>query len=726
MAKLEIILRFFVKFVAMEKFIVSARKYRPATFGTLIGQDSIAQTLKNSIKRGQLAHAYLFCGPRGVGKTTTARIFAKIINCMHPGEDMEPCGECESCKSFDEGRSYCIHELDAASNNSVDDIRALTEKVMIPPQIGKYSVYIIDEVHMLSTSAFNAFLKTLEEPPAHAIFILATTEKHKIIPTILSRCQVYDFNRISIPDIVKNLRMIAGKEQVQIDDSSLHVIAEKADGAMRDALTLFDQVVAFCGNTVDYPSVIKNLNVLDYEYYFKLIDDSLEGRFADSLVLFDQVLNKGFNALYFVGGLGNHLRNLLICKETASAKLLEVSPELEVKYREQSQRCPLRFLFRALAATEKCETDYAKSNNQRLLVEFMLVRLSQLMDQPAQPRAQAPQPVQVPAPKPQPAASQPAAPQPVFPKPEPVMPKPAEPEKPAEPVKPAEPEKPAEPVKPAEPIEAASPVVQRMSEEKPTGPSVAQTTATAAEPAEQPEPHTPKLFEDDAEEAPKQEPERPAEPEKPEEPVKADGFAEQRMSEEKPQGPSVAQAAQTPAEPAPEPEKPAEQPKSAFASGLSINGLINEQKEENIQPKRPLDFMGPSTRKPVTQQDVNDAWGKMVKYYEIKNPRLGRFIAALKEAQPLLETDEKEGTNTIVFFVSNQNQKNWIEQQTAPQMAAFLRKTLEHDSVRLEVRKKSREDIEKKMYMPQDKDRYLTESNPEFAQLKKDLGAELK
>ena len=726
MAKLEIILRFFVKFVAMEKFIVSARKYRPATFGTLIGQDSIAQTLKNSIKRGQLAHAYLFCGPRGVGKTTTARIFAKIINCMHPGEDMEPCGECESCKSFDEGRSYCIHELDAASNNSVDDIRALTEKVMIPPQIGKYSVYIIDEVHMLSTSAFNAFLKTLEEPPAHAIFILATTEKHKIIPTILSRCQVYDFNRISIPDIVKNLRMIAGKEQVQIDDSSLHVIAEKADGAMRDALTLFDQVVAFCGNTVDYPSVIKNLNVLDYEYYFKLIDDSLEGRFADSLVLFDQVLNKGFNALYFVGGLGNHLRNLLICKETASAKLLEVSPELEVKYREQSQRCPLRFLFRALAATEKCETDYAKSNNQRLLVEFMLVRLSQLMDQPAQPRAQAPQPVQVPAPKPQPAASQPAAPQPVFPKPEPVMPKPAEPEKPAEPVKPAEPEKPAEPVKPAEPIEAASPVVQRMSEEKPTGPSVAQTTATAAEPAEQPEPHTPKLFEDDAEEAPKQEPERPAEPEKPAEPVKADGFAEQRMSEEKPQGPSVAQAAQTPAEPAPEPEKPAEQPKSAFASGLSINGLINEQKEENIQPKRPLDFMGPSTRKPVTQQDVNDAWGKMVKYYEIKNPRLGRFIAALKEAQPLLETDEKEGTNTIVFFVSNQNQKNWIEQQTAPQMAAFLRKTLENDSVRLEVRKKSREDIEKKMYMPQDKDRYLTESNPEFAQLKKDLGAELK
>ena len=518
---------------------------------------------------------------------------------------MEPCGECESCKSFDEGRSYCIHELDAASNNSVDDIRALTEKVMIPPQIGKYSVYIIDEVHMLSTSAFNAFLKTLEEPPAHAIFILATTEKHKIIPTILSRCQVYDFNRISVPDIVKNLRMIASKEDVQIDDSSLHVIAQKADGAMRDALTLFDQVVAFCGNTVDYPSVIKNLNVLDYDYYFKLINNSLEGNFADSLVLFDQVLTKGFNALYFVGGLGNHLRNLLVCKETASSKLLEVSPELEVKYRQQSQRCPLKFLFRALAATEKCETDYARSNNQRLLVEFMLVRMSQLVDKPAQPKAQA-------------QAAEPA------------------------------------------PAQAASFAVPRMSEEKPEGPSVAQTAQTAAE--------------------------KPAEPQQP--------------------------VAEQPAEPAPAP---------AFASGLSINGLINEQKEET-KPQKPLDFMGPSMGKPVTQQDVTAAWNKMVQHYEQKNPKLGRFIAALKEAKPVLEQDAL----TIDFFVSNINQKTWIEQQTGPQMASFLRKTLENESVRLAVKIKSRDDVQKKMYMPQDKDRYLTESNPEFAQLKKDIGAELK
>src|SRR5574344_510135 len=384
----------------MEKFIVSARKYRPATFSTLIGQDSIATTLKNSIKRGQLAHAYLFCGPRGVGKTTTARIFAKTINCMNPGPDMEPCGECESCKSFDEGRSYCIHELDAASNNSVDDIRALTEKVMIPPQIGKYSVYIIDEVHMLSTAAFNAFLKTLEEPPAHAIFILATTEKQKIIPTILSRCQVFDFNRISIPDIVKNLKQIAEKEQVTIDDESLHVIAQKADGAMRDALTLFDQVVAFCGNTVKYEEVIKNLNVLDYDYYFRLTDLSLNGDFANSLVLFDDVLRKGFNALYFVDGLGNHLRNLLVCKESASAKLLEVSPALEKKYIEQAQKCPLKFLFNALASTEKCEGEFNRSGNQRLLVEFMLVRISQITG--AKPVAQpvaapAVQPVAAPA-----------------------------------------------------------------------------------------------------------------------------------------------------------------------------------------------------------------------------------------------------------------------------------------------------------------------------------------
>jgi len=363
----------------MEKFIVSARKYRPDNFLSLVGQDSIATTLKNSIRRDQLAHAYLFCGPRGVGKTSTARIFAKTINCMNPSADLEPCGECESCKSFAKGLSYSIHELDAASNNSVEDIRLLTEKVRIPPQTGKYSVYIIDEVHMLSSAAFNAFLKTLEEPPAHAIFILATTEKHKILPTILSRCQTYDFNRISVEDIVKNLKEIAVKEGVTIDSDSLHVIAQKADGAMRDALTLFDQTVAFCGTNVEYASVIRNLNVLDHDYYFNLIECALSGNFAKAMLLFDEILSKGFNALYFIGGLSSHLRNLLVCKDSSTLKLLEMSPALMEKYMSQSGRCPFKFLYDALGATTKCESDYRSSNNQRLLVEFMLIKLSQLV-----------------------------------------------------------------------------------------------------------------------------------------------------------------------------------------------------------------------------------------------------------------------------------------------------------------------------------------------------------
>ena len=281
----------------MEQYIVSARKYRPESFEALLGQDNIAKTLKNSILRGKLAHAYLFCGPRGVGKTSTARIFAKTINCLNPSADMEPCGECESCISFKEGRSYCIHELDAASNNGVEDIKTLMEQVQVPPQVGKYSVYIIDEVHMLSQQAFNAFLKTLEEPPAHAIFILATTEKHKILPTILSRCQTYDFNRISIKDAVYNLRNIADKEGITIDDESLHIIAQKADGAMRDALTIFDQSVAFCGTDIKYEDVIRNLNVLDYEYSFTLVNAFLKGDYAKALSIFDEILSKGFNAL---------------------------------------------------------------------------------------------------------------------------------------------------------------------------------------------------------------------------------------------------------------------------------------------------------------------------------------------------------------------------------------------------------------------------------------------
>ena len=388
----------------MEKFIVSARKYRPGNFATLVGQESIAQTLKNSIKRGQLAHAYLFCGPRGVGKTSTARIFAKTINCLNPGPDLEPCGECESCRSFAEGVSFCIHELDAASNNSVEDIRTLIDQVRIPPQTGRYSVYIIDEVHMLSAAAFNAFLKTLEEPPAYAIFILATTEKHKIIPTVLSRCQTYDFNRISIADIVKQLKGIASSEGIAAEDEALHVIAQKADGAMRDALTLFDQAVAFCGTNITYLEVIRNLNVLDTDYYFNLVESFLAGNYANALKLFDEVLAKGFNALYFVGGLSRHIRDLMVCKDNISLSLLETSELLAKRYKEQSSRCSLRFLYNILGESIKCEQEYRTSSNQRLLVEFLLVKAcaansAALREAPAAQQAQAAAPAAAPQPQ---------------------------------------------------------------------------------------------------------------------------------------------------------------------------------------------------------------------------------------------------------------------------------------------------------------------------------------
>ena len=362
----------------MEQFIVSARKYRPNSFSTLLGQENIARTLKNSIQRGQLAHAYLFCGPRGVGKTSAARIFAKTINCSNPGPDLEPCGECESCRSFAEGRSYSIHELDAASNNSVDDIRSLTDQVRIPPQIGRYSVYIIDEVHMLSQQAFNAFLKTLEEPPAHAIFILATTEKHKILPTILSRCQTFDFNRIGVADMVRNMKDIAVKEGVNMDEDAMHIIAQKADGAMRDALTLFDQTVAFCGKDVTYDQVIRNLNVLDYEYYFSLSEDFLKGDYAHALLTFDEILSKGFNAQSFIGGLSSHFRDLLVCRSNAAGTLLELAPSVAQRYRDFAPRCTPGFLFEALGITSGCEAAYKQSGNPRLLIEFTLMKLCNL------------------------------------------------------------------------------------------------------------------------------------------------------------------------------------------------------------------------------------------------------------------------------------------------------------------------------------------------------------
>lgn len=362
----------------MENYIVSARKYRPSTFESVVGQRALTTTLKNAIGTQKLAHAYLFCGPRGVGKTTCARIFAKTINCMNPTADGEACNECESCVAFNEQRSYNIHELDAASNNSVDDIRQLVEQVRIPPQIGKYKVYIIDEVHMLSASAFNAFLKTLEEPPRHAIFILATTEKHKILPTILSRCQIYDFNRISVEDTVEHLSYVASKEGITSEPEALNVIALKADGGMRDALSIFDQVVSFTGGNITYQSVIENLNVLDYEYYFRLTDCFLENKVTDALLLFNDVLNKGFDGSHFITGLSSHFRDLLVSKDAATLTLLEVGASIRLRYQEQAKKCALPFLYRAMKLCNDCDINYRTSKNKRLLVELTIIQVAQL------------------------------------------------------------------------------------------------------------------------------------------------------------------------------------------------------------------------------------------------------------------------------------------------------------------------------------------------------------
>ena len=405
----------------MENYIVSARKYRPSTFESVVGQRALTTTLKNAIATGKLAHAYLFCGPRGVGKTTCARIFAKTINCLHPTADGEACNACESCVAFNEQRSYNIHELDAASNNSVDDIRQLVEQVRIPPQIGKYKVYIIDEVHMLSASAFNAFLKTLEEPPRHAIFILATTEKHKILPTILSRCQIYDFQRISVEDTVAHLAYVASKEGITAEPEALNVIALKADGGMRDALSIFDQVVSFTGGHITYQSVIENLNVLDYEYYFRLTDQLLEHRISDALLLFNEVLNKGFEGSHFINGLASHFRDLLVSKDPVTLPLLEVGAGIRQRYGDQALRCPLPFLYRAMKLCNDCDLNYRASRNKRLLVELTLIQLGQLNPEGEEvPGGRSPQPVIQPLTSPQqPAAQQQpaAAPQPAQPKP---------------------------------------------------------------------------------------------------------------------------------------------------------------------------------------------------------------------------------------------------------------------------------------------------------------------
>lgn len=425
----------------MENYIVSARKYRPSTFQSVVGQKALTQTLKNAIDAGKLAHAYLFCGPRGVGKTSCARIFAKTINCLHPTEAGEACNECESCRAFNEQRSYNISELDAASNNSVDDIRQLVDQVRIPPQIGKYKVYIVDEVHMLSTAAFNAFLKTLEEPPHHAIFILATTEKHKILPTILSRCQVYDFQRITIADIAEHLQYVAAQEGIVAEAEALGVIAQKADGGMRDALSIFDQIASFTAGNITYNAVIENLNVLDYEYYFRLTDAFLSANVPATLLLYKEICDKGFESQHFVSGLSNHFRNLLVSKDAATLSLLEMGEATAKRYGEQATKCDTRLLYKAMDLSNKCDLDYRVSNNKRFLVELMLIQICQLSMraepvQTVQPALQSvrttaaqPQPQPQPAPQaaPKPAPAQPATPPKPAPSAQAYTPRPATP-----------------------------------------------------------------------------------------------------------------------------------------------------------------------------------------------------------------------------------------------------------------------------------------------------------
>ena len=609
----------------MSQYIVSARKYRPDSFGTLIGQDNIAQTLKNSILRGQLAHAYLFCGPRGVGKTTTARIFAKMINCSDPSSEMEPCGQCESCQSFAEGRSYCIHELDAASNNGVEDIKTLMDQVRIPPQVGRYSVYIIDEVHMLSQAAFNAFLKTLEEPPAHAIFILATTEKHKILPTILSRCQTYDFNRITVDNIVRNLRMVASSEGISIDDESLHVIAHKADGAMRDALTIFDQTVAFCGTDVKYQDVLRNLNVLDYEYSFSLVDAFLKGDYPAALMTFDEVLTKGFNALHFVAALSSHLRDLVVSKSGGLDALLELPESLKIRYKEQAERCSLGFLYEGLSITTQCESGYRASVNPRLHIEFALMRLSFIASKPAVASAPA-QGVKTPT------ATQNTG----------------------EMLRSSESPRPAQAPVPA-PVQASAPAPAE------TAPTAAQNTGEMLRSSEQSQP-------------------APAE------------VSLQSAGSE---------------------EQPRERRTRGARVGMSLKSVMDEPQAEAVAAK---------TEDTVPSDEaVKAKWPELARMYSDK-PRLASMLTTTT-----LEMSEADGFKTVVFFVVNDAQKDWVESKLLHELEGNFRKVVGSAKVYLRVAV-SVDDTpeEKKIYMPSDQAAELMRQNEQVKNLVKDLELDIK
>ncbi len=671
----------------MSDYVVSARKYRPDSFESLIGQDNIARTLKNSIQRGQLAHAYLFCGPRGVGKTSAARIFAKTINCAHPGPDLEPCGECDSCRSFAEGRSYCIHELDAASNNGVDDIKNLMDQVQIPPQVGRYSVYIIDEVHMLTTSAFNAFLKTLEEPPAHAIFILATTEKHKILPTILSRCQTYDFNRIGVPDIVRNLRDIAGKEGIQVDDESLHVIAHKADGAMRDALTLFDQTVAFCGTDIHYEDVIRNLGVLDYEYSFRLVDASLAGDYASSLLLLDEILSKGFNAQHFVAAVSAHLRDLLVSRTGGLDSLLDLPDSLKAKYREQGGRCSVKWLYDALTVTTACEAGYRAATNPRLHIEFALMKLAFLQNAPAsQPVASSTSGSG--------AAAQPGQPARIG-------------ELPPETSGVAGPLPLSSAQKPASELAASA--------QSPAGPSLLRSRGRL---------RSPEAVADTAEQAvPKDNTPAPA-PAKagdgvlPSETVATRGLVnggDPLRSSGGDERSEVSEGNSSVNQPATE-EKKARRAKKT-ASSLSLSALMNEEEVE-VMPAAEEKAEG---EKPLPgDEEMAAKWKELVAMYG-SQPRLANALANAS-----LSFGEEGGRKVVFFTVTNEAQKKWIEERVLRDLESRFAKIVDCGKIRLEPTVVPEEEQGKRIYMPSEKAEDLMSKNEEVRNLVVDLGLDIK
>ena len=660
----------------MSDYVVSARKYRPDSFESLIGQDNIARTLKNSIQRGQLAHAYLFCGPRGVGKTSAARIFAKTINCAHPGPDLEPCGECDSCRSFAEGRSYCIHELDAASNNGVEDIKTLMDQVQIPPQVGRYSVYIIDEVHMLSQSAFNAFLKTLEEPPAHAIFILATTEKHKILPTILSRCQTYDFNRIGVQDIVRNLRDIAGKEGITVDDESLHVMAHKADGAMRDALTLFDQSVAFCGTQIRYEDVIRNLGVLDYDYSFRLVDAALAGDYATALLVFDEILSKGFNAQHFVSALSAHLRDLLVSRTGGLEALLDLPDSWRARYKEQGERCSVKWLYDALGVTTQCEAGYRLATNPRLHIEFALMKLAFLQNQPASVSAQPARPA---------AGARAHA---------------------------SDSDLRAIPLEGAQGVKTALPATQ------------AGGHGSSGVPGSS----TPAVSSISADEA---NPTALSERRQPQETVATLGSVRGRGPQTQsvggvPRSGTFPEAADrsaqedSPAGQARRNEGEQKRGPRKKGSGLSLSALLSEDEPEVMPPSQPQEVAAPQEAALPEDAFLAGKWKELASQYG-SQPRLA---SALSNAN--LEFREEAGRKVISFTVTNEAQKKWIEERILRDLEGRFVKLTGSNRIRLEPVVLPEEEQGKRIYMPSEKAEDLMSKNEEVRNLVVDLGLDIK